>query len=75
MRKSETIQENKMDKIPWDFETQTDHLIPARSVGLVQNIKERTCCQVDFAISVDHRVKIKESEKRDKYFVLAKELK
>ena len=29
----------------------------------------------DFAIPVDHRVKIKESEKRDKYLNLARELK
>ena len=29
---------------------------------------------MDFAVSADHRVKIKESEKRDKYFDLAREL-
>ena len=30
---------------------------------------------MDFAVSVDHRVKIEESEKRDKYLDLAKEIK
>ena len=34
-----------------------------------------TCWIVDFAVSADHRVKIKESEKRDKYLDLARELK
>ena len=29
---------------------------------------------MDYAIPVDHRVKIKESEKRDKYLDLAREL-
>ena len=30
---------------------------------------------VDFAVPVDHRVKLKESEKRDKYLYLARDLK
>ena len=30
---------------------------------------------VDFAVSADHRIKLKECEKKDKYFYLAKELK
>ena len=34
----------------------------------------RTCCQVDFAVPADHRVKIKEGEKIDKYLDLAREL-
>ena len=37
--------------------------------------KERTCWITYFAALADHRVKLKESEKRDKYFDLAKELK
>ena len=35
----------------------------------------RTCWIVDFAISADHRVKLKESKKRDKYQDLAREVK
>ena len=30
---------------------------------------------MDFAVPVDHRVKLKESEKRDKYLDVARELK
>ena len=37
--------------------------------------KKRTCRKVDFAVSADHKVKLKESEKRDKYLDLARELK
>ena len=36
--------------------------------------KQRACHLVDFAILADHRVKIKESEKIDKYLDLAREL-
>ena len=35
--------------------------------------KKRTCQIVDFSISADHRVKLKESEKRDEYLDLARE--
>ena len=37
--------------------------------------KKRTCRIVDFAVLADHRVKPKESEKRDRYKELARELK
>ena len=37
--------------------------------------RKRTCWIVDFAIPVDHRVKLKESEMRDEYLDLARELK
>ena len=33
------------------------------------------CKIVDFAISADHRIKLKESEKKDKYLDLAWEIK
>ena len=39
------------------------------------NKKDRTCRIVDFAVPVDHGVKLKGREKRDKYLDLAKELK
>ena len=35
----------------------------------------RTCRIVDFVVPADHRVKLKEREKKDKYFDLARELK
>ena len=37
--------------------------------------KKRTCWIVDFAIQADDRIKLKESEKKDKYLDLARELK
>ena len=37
--------------------------------------QKNPCWIVDFAVLADHRVKLKESEKRDKYQDLARELK
>ena len=37
--------------------------------------KKRTCKIVDFAVPADYRIKLKECEKKDKYFDLARELK
>ena len=54
-----------MLKILWDFEIQTDHLIPARRPDEKRK-KERKKNAKKFDFS-DHWVKLKESEKRDKY--------
>ena len=40
-----------------------------------QQQKKRICKIVDFAVPVDHRIKLKECEKKDKYLDLARELK
>ena len=75
MHKPESFLENETHKIIWDFEVQTDHLIPARRPDLVLIDKKRkTCHLVDFAVPADHRVKMKEREKIDKYLDLAREL-
>ena len=37
--------------------------------------KKKTCKIVDFAVPADHKIKLKECEKRDKYLDLARELK
>ena len=42
---------------------------------MIINKKKRTCKIVDFAVPVDHRIKLKEWEKKDKYLDLARELK
>ena len=56
-----------------DFEIKTDHLISARGADLIIIYKkERTCRIVDFTVPVDHRVEIKEWEKRNKYLDLCK---
>ena len=39
------------------------------------NEKLSANARVDFAVPVDHRIKLKESEKRDRYLELARELK
>ena len=40
-----------------------------------QQRKKKICKIVDFAVPADHRIKLKECEKRDKYHDLARELK
>ena len=40
-----------------------------------QQQKKRTCKTVDFAVPADHRMKLKECEKKDKYLDFARELK
>ena len=58
MHKSEPVLENKMHKIPLDFEIQTDHPSQARRIDLVLiNQKKRIYQFMDFD---DHKVKIKE---------------
>ena len=39
------------------------------------NNKKRICKIVDFAVPADHRINLKECEKKDKYLDLARELK
>ena len=76
MHNPTSVLKNEMHKLLWDFEIKTDHLIlTRRPVLIIINKKERTCRIVDFAVPVDHRVKLKESEKSDKYFDIARELK
>ena len=62
--------------LPWDFDIQTDHLISARRPDLIIiNKKKRTCKIVDFAVPANHRIKLKECEKKHQYLDLARELK
>ena len=78
MYNSESVLENETHKLLWDFKIQTDHLISARRPDLIIINKKRgggNCRIVDFAVPVDHRVKLKECEKRDKYLHFARELK
>ena len=55
---------------PWDFEKQMDHLISAKRPDLKKINKKR-----ELAVPADPRVKLKESEKKDTYLDLARELK
>ena len=40
-----------------------------------QQQKKRTCKIIDFDVLADHRIKLKECEKKDKYLDLGRELK
>ena len=83
MHNSAPVLENDSHKLLWDFNIQTDHLIPARRPDLIiinkkkkkKKKRKRICKIVDFAVPADHRINLKESEKKDKYLDLAKELK
>ena len=70
------VLENDTHKLLWDFNMQTDSQIPARRPDLIIiNRKKRICKFVDFAIPADHRINLKECEKKDKYIDLGRELK
>ena len=76
MHNPEPVLENNTHKLLWDFDIHTDHLISARRPDqIIINKKKRTCKIVDFAVPADHRIKLKECEKKDKYLNLARELK
>ena len=76
------VLENDTHKLLWDFDIHTDHLISARRPDLIiikkkkkKKKKRKTCKIVDLAVPADHWIKLKECEKKDKYFDLARELK
>ena len=70
------VLENATHKLLWDFNIQTDHLIPARRPDLIIINKNKKICKiVDFVVPADHRIILKENEKKDKYLDLARELK
>ena len=54
------VLENDTHKLLWDLDIQTDHQIQARRPDL---------------IIINHRINLKECEKKDKYLDLARELK
>ena len=70
MHNPESILENEMHKLLWDFKNQMDHLSLARQQDLImvnqKKNNKRTCQIVDFAIPADHRVRLKESKKQNK---------
>ena len=71
------VLENDSYKLLWDFDIHTDPLISARRPDLIIINKQKENLQknVDFAVPADHRIKLKEYEKKDKYLDLARELK
>ena len=72
------VLETDTHKLLWDFDLRTDHLILARRPDLIiinKKKKKRICKIVDFTVPADHRIKLKECEKKDKYLDFARELK
>ena len=70
------VLENNTRKLLWDFDIHTNHLIWAWKPDLIIiNKNKRSCKIVDFAVPADHRIKLKEYKKKDKYLNLARELK
>ena len=63
--REESVLKNETIKIFWDFELQTNTQMPLRRAGYVFINKRKMICQhVDFVVSEDQRVKIKERKKR-----------
>ena len=77
MHKPATVLENDTHILLGDYDTHTDHLISARRPNLIiiNDKKKRICKIVNFAVPFDPRINLKESEKKDKYLDLARELK
>ena len=72
------VLENDTHELLWDFNIQTYHLILPRRPDLIiinKKKKKRICKIVNFAVPADHRINLKEYEKKDKYLDLARELK
>ena len=76
MHRRVSVLENDTHRVLWDFDIQTDLLISVRRPDIkIINIKKRTCKIVDFAVPAGHIIKLKESEKKDKYLDFWRELK
>ena len=60
-----SVLENETHKILWDFEIETDHLIPARRPDLmiINKRKKKKKKKMRTQRIVGHRVKVKENEK------------
>ena len=83
MHKTESLRENETHKILWDFENKritsqqirsSDNNNKNKRERERERERERTGHTVDFTFLADNKVKIKESEKRDKYLNLSREL-
>ena len=69
MHNPKSVRKNETQKLLWDFTLNLSHTI--RSV----DSQQKKCRIVNFAVTVDIRVKHFKSEKRDKHLEIAGELK
>ena len=75
MHNSISVLENDTHKLTWDFDKETDYLLSARRPDfMIINNKKRTRKIVVFPVLANHRVKMKESEKKNKNLDLTREL-
>ena len=75
MHNPESVLENEMHKLLGDFEIKTDHLISPRRPDQIKvnNPPLKKLAQLwTLLFQLDHRVKLKEREKKDKYQDLAR---
>ena len=63
MHNPASVLENDTHKLLWDFDIQMDHLVSARRLDLI------------IPPTTDHRIKLKEYEKKDNYLDIAREVK
>ena len=69
------VREKNTHKLLWNFDIHTDYLNTARTPDLIIiNKKKGTYKIIDFAVPADHRIKLKEYEKKDKYLDLGRAL-
>ena len=66
---------NETHNLVWDFDKQTDHLNSARRPDLIIVNWKEFYRIVDIAIPADHKVKLKECEKKEKYLDHVREFK
>ena len=69
MHNAAPVLENDTHKLLWDFDIHTDHQISARRPNPIiikkkKKKKKGICKIVDFAVLANHRIKLKECEKR-----------
>ena len=77
MHNQAPVLERDTHKLLWDWHT---HISPnlgqkTRPYNNQHKKNKRICKFDDFAVPADHKIKLKECEKKDKYFDLARELK
>ena len=80
MHNPAAVQKNETQNLIWDFDIKTHHQTSGRRPELIVIInkkkkKKRTNKIVEFAVQAHLRIRLKESDKKDKYFELGRELK
>ena len=71
MQNPAPVLESDTHKLLWDIHT--DHLNSVRRPDIIMTNKKKGICKiVDFALPADHRINLKDWEKKDKYIDLAR---